>query len=128
MNPLSANDCFLIHDNARVHTSRAVQEFLDSRNVFVIKQPPYSPDTNVLDRFGFTIVEQKRTRLDFEDENEVKSFVTDALRTISLGRLVDEFNKLLNDLRNITDSQGSYLLIYTNVYIITFCFGLFILK
>ena len=40
-------------DNARPHTAAATQHFLASRNVHLVKQSPYSPDLNLLDRFLF---------------------------------------------------------------------------
>ena len=40
-------------DNARPHTAAATQHFMASRNVKLVKQSPYSPDLNLLDRFLF---------------------------------------------------------------------------
>ena len=107
--PLKAKDVLLIHDNARVHVSVATRHFLDSRGVFVINQPPYSPDTNALDRFGFRAVEEKRHRLTFSSAQEVKSHVTDVLKAFSKERLEREFNTLLEDLQVIINRGGAYV-------------------
>jgi hypothetical protein len=107
--PLKAEDVLLIHDNARVHVSVATRQFLDSRGVFVINQPPYSPDTNALDRFGFRAVEEKRHRLSFPSAPEVEGHVTDVLKGFSSERLVNEFHALLEHLQLIIDGGGAYV-------------------
>jgi len=57
----------LMHDNARPHIATKVQDFLEKNGVTMIKQPPYSPDFNLLDRFVFRNYETFRKNIDFED-------------------------------------------------------------
>ena len=47
----------LIHDNARPHVSLQKQNFFWVKNVTLWKQPPYSPDFNLLDRWIFSYKE-----------------------------------------------------------------------
>jgi transposase len=107
--PLKAEDVLLIHDNARVHVSVTTRQFLDSRGVSVINQPPYSPDTNALDRFGFRAVEEKRNRRSFSTALDVESHVTDVLKAFSSERLENEFHSLLEHLQVIIDRGGTYV-------------------
>lgn len=107
--PLHSDNILLIHDNARVHTSITVREFLQSRGVTVLHQPPYSPDTNALDRFAFRTVEEKRHRQTFLTSMEVANHVTDVLKSFSLERLHHEFSDLVDDLQSIINCGGEYL-------------------
>jgi urease accessory protein UreH len=107
--PLHTDNILLIHDNARVHTSTAVREFLLSRGVTVLHQPPYSPDTNALDRFAFRAVEEKRHRRTFSTAVEVENHVTDVLKCFSSERLQHEFSELVDDLQSIMNCGGEYL-------------------
>lgn len=107
--PIAATEMLLMHDNARVHTSHSVDEFLQRRGVTVIHQPPYSPDTNALDRFAFKIVEEQRHNITFESSDQVEKFVTDTLKSITLDHLQNEYQKLQGDLKAIIDNGGDYL-------------------
>lgn len=107
--PLTSDDILVIHDNARVHVSQAVREFLASRNVTVLKQAPHSPDMNALDRFAFSAVEQKRHNRTFAGGEEVRHHVTDVFRGFSLERLQYEFSELVDDLQSIVNCHGDYL-------------------
>ena len=64
-NPLSLKNSILIHDNARPHISVKTNEFLQQKRVNLIKQPPYSPNFNLLDRWLFSLLESKRNHIDF---------------------------------------------------------------
>ena len=43
----------LLHDNAPAHKARIVTEFLESEKVYVLPQPPFSPDLAPIDYFLF---------------------------------------------------------------------------
>ena len=45
----------LIQDKARLRVSKATTEFLHAKGVWLIKQPPYSPDCNLCDHFVFLV-------------------------------------------------------------------------
>ena len=44
---------FIMHDNARPHVAQVVKNWMREEGVTWIKQPPYSPDFNLMDRFIF---------------------------------------------------------------------------
>ncbi len=50
---------FLHWDNARVHSAKAVQEYLTKRGVKVIEHPPYSPDLAPADFFLFPMLKKE---------------------------------------------------------------------
>jgi histone-lysine N-methyltransferase SETMAR len=50
---------FLHWDNARVHSAKAVQEYLTKRGVKVIEHPPYSPDLAPADFFLFPTLKKE---------------------------------------------------------------------
>jgi len=42
-------DCFFQQDNARIHTSRPVKEWMETHGIWVIDHPPKSPDMNPIE-------------------------------------------------------------------------------
>ena len=109
VDPLVASDMVLMHDNARPHTAMSTVRFLQKKGITLLKQPPYSPDYNMLDRWVFTVLERNRTCRSFESEEDVNSYVTGQLRNLSKDDLSYQFQKLKSDLRQVIDARGSYL-------------------
>ena len=71
----------LLHNNAPVHRTVAVQEFLARKQVCVIHHPPYSPDLYPCDYFLFPKLKLPlRGRL-FEDVQDIQAAVTSSLTT-----------------------------------------------
>jgi transposase len=109
VHPLDWKNTVLWHDNARVHTSRAVRDFLEDKGVTVVKQPPYSPDCNLLDRYIFSKLENERKHIHFESSDQVDQFVTGAVNSISIDSLHREYDRLKNHLDLVVRSKGVYL-------------------
>jgi len=63
------------HDNARPHVSTATKHFIEEKNGHLLPQAPYSPDTNILDRFLFPKLEMERCETTFSDRDELKEFL-----------------------------------------------------
>ena len=117
------NDMILQHDNARPHSSQQVRSFLQEKGVTLLHQPPYSPDYNICDRWWFSKMEAARRRVNFDDENHLKDFLTDILRDVSKDDLIHQFNKLKEDLQLVVNAHGQYLyLCMCNFEITSFCF------
>ena len=43
-----ANRLKIMHDNARPHTTLMTRTFFENNGITLVKQPPYSPDMNLL--------------------------------------------------------------------------------
>lgn len=97
------------HDNARPHVSRATTEFIEGKNSVLLKQPPYSPDTNILDRMVFPKLEMERSQIRFRNEEEVQDFLTIHLQRNTEVVMQKQFEKLKTDLQSIVDNFGNYL-------------------
>lgn len=109
VHPLLPNDMVLMNDNARPHTTRAVSDFLQQKGITPLKQPPYSPDYNILDRWVFSLLEKNRIHRSFDSEDNVKSYVTEQLRSLQNDDISYQFQKLKDDLQLIIDAEGNYL-------------------
>ena len=107
--PVKWNTMMLMHDNARPHRSRCVENFLESKGVELVRQPPLSPDFNLLDRFVFSSIENARCGTDFDSEEELKSFLTSHLRLLGRETYMKEFSKFKNDLCLVIEKGGQYL-------------------
>ena len=107
--PLLPKNMVLMHDNARPHVASSVTQFLEQKGVTLLHQPPYSPDFNMLDRWVFTLLDRHRIHRNFEDYNDVKTYVTAELRGIASDDLQYQFKKWQSDLQLIIDCHGDYL-------------------
>ena len=61
---INFKDLVLQMENARPHASRLTQGFLADTGVLIIKQSPYSPDSNLCDRFLFRKIKYEINRVD----------------------------------------------------------------
>ena len=99
----------IMHDNARPHKSRMTETFLMENNIHRVPQPPYSPDVNLLDRFVFRNMEAARSGLVIRSTQEARDFVDDFLRNIRRQSLTNELARLRDDLQEIINQNGDYL-------------------
>lgn len=100
----------LQQDNATPHTARATLQFLEDKNVRLIKQAPYSPDTNMCDRFIFPRMESlRRNQDDFQDKEALTNFLTVSLPTFTAQMMRKEFETMKADLQKIIEKEGHYL-------------------
>jgi hypothetical protein len=99
----------IMHDNAPVHTSASVREFLAEKGVTTLYQPAHHPDMHLCDRFVFRMVENGRWDYNLQDSHGVKSFLTEVISAFTLDTLSDEFNHLCADLQCVIDCGGDYL-------------------
>ena len=51
--PILPENMRLQHDNARTHTPQLTQKYIEGRNTRIIRQPAYSRDLNLCDRYVF---------------------------------------------------------------------------
>lgn len=102
------NAC-LIHDNARPHVSRLVNEFLERKRLRCIRQSPYSPDYNLEDFWLFSKLENMRQKRNFSSESELEVFLLEALSSIDSIDFLHQFEKLKLHFQNVIDASGDYL-------------------
>jgi len=99
----------LMHDNARPHKSAVVENFLDQMVVTKVRQPAYSPDVNLLDRYVFRNLENARRSHDFETVVQVRDYVQNFLQSLTREALNKEFDTLRRDCNLIIEAGGNYL-------------------
>jgi hypothetical protein len=109
VNPLPWSRILLMHDNARPHTCNLMKDFQASKGVEMVKQPAWSPDFNLLDRFVFAALENARVKMDFGDEEDIESFLTGQLNRLCADRFSAQLTLLEFDLEDIITSSGDYL-------------------
>lgn len=98
-----------MHDNARPHRALVTEQYLERKVVTKVRQPPYSPDLNLMDRYVFRNMENDRLRKDFADVREIQDYVTDFLGTLTPHKMNKEFIKLQEHCTNVIAANGSYL-------------------
>lgn len=107
-NPILSENLRLIQDNARPHVAANTIAHIEDRNIRLLRQPPYSPDCNLCDRYIFPRLESVRVG-DFESRNELEQFLTVELDRFTQQRMQKALGDLLEDLQKIIDVNGVYL-------------------
>jgi len=100
---------FLQHDNARPHVSKKVTNFLSTFGTQILKQSPYSPDLNLLDRWVNDYIKQKLEKEVFSSHAEVEQAVMQVLKNISKEKLFSEFQNLKKHCLKVIDKGGCYI-------------------
>jgi transposase len=105
---LAPGSSFLLHDNAPVHRTVAVQEFLAQKQVCMLNHPPYSPDLSPCDYFLFPILKLPLKGRLFEDVQDIQRTVTLSLWAIPQEDLQRSFQSLLDRGTFCIDAEGMY--------------------
>jgi transposase len=77
----ASNAWILHHDNAPAHTAQSVRDFVASKQITVLEQPPYSPDLAPNYVFLFPKVKEVLKGRHFDD-TDIRSNTTVALKAI----------------------------------------------
>lgn len=107
--PLKLSQVWWQHDNARPHTAALTTEFFERRGIETIKQPPYSPDLNLADRFLFKHLKKELRKSSYSTAEEVKVASLQVLRAIPKERLATELNKLKRHCHLVITQRGNYI-------------------
>lgn len=99
----------LYHDNARPHVSRATIGFLQTKNCIRLPQPPYSPDTNILDRFVFPKLEMERSKISFNTYDDLRQYLEEGLQKNTEAIMTRQFEKMKVHCQKIIDQEGNYI-------------------
>ena len=103
------SDFILMHDNARPHISKKTKEYVDNNHIVLLKQPPYSPDFNLLDRLVFPAFEMKRHSCYLADHQRVYDAFSNFLIVFSRNGFINAKKNLVQTLEKVVEAGGSYL-------------------
>ena len=106
--PIHMNELLWQWDNARPHSSQAVTEYLEQREMTKVLQSPFSPDLNLCDRFLFTWMKSDFQKRHFQHHLDVKEAALQWARGLSEDVLKNEVQKLVDYCQLVIDSNGSY--------------------
>ena len=95
------------NDNARPHAARATAMHIESRNIRHLRQPPYSPDVNLCDRYIFPRLEALTT--EFQTMDDVTQFLNEQLPKFTSNRMAKALDNMISDMQIIIDNGGSYI-------------------
>ena len=98
----------LHQDNAPTHKSIMVTSYLTEMGVKTVPHPPYSPDLAPCDYWMFPRLKEKLRGRRFEDVEEMKEAVTEALDTFTLEDYQRAFKKWLERYNKCIELGGSY--------------------
>lgn len=101
-------NALLMHDNAKPHTSIHSRNFLSAKCCKMINQPPYSPDTNILDRVIFPMLEMRRRNTVFNERQDFEEFLILNLATLNREMMKKELDKLKERCEEIININGDY--------------------
>ena len=99
----------LQHDNARPHVAITVRNWLAAERINLLKQPPYSPDFNLMDRYLFRSYEVYRSGVNFDNSNDVEANINDFMTNLPANKLQKEFQQLKIHLENVIEAAGNYI-------------------
>lgn len=100
----------LMHDNARPHVAVKTQAFCEEHGIKILRQPPYSPDMNLLDRFVFRNLEFDRRKTRFPNINAISEYLQNFMKTkMTKLKLTKEFEQLKNHLHDVIKNHGDYM-------------------
>jgi transposase len=108
-NPIHLNEVLWMHDNARPHTSAAVRQFMETRDMKTVWQSPYSPDYNLCDRWVFSNMKSHLRQQTFNDEKEVEIAALQYLRQVDKDTIIREVNLLLQHCQLVIENHGEYI-------------------
>jgi len=108
-NPILAENMRLQQDNARPHTAQRTMAYLEERNIRLVRQPAYSPDMNLLDRYIFPRLEAARPKVNFASLNDIQDFISRELPNFTANRMNKALDDLIVHLRKVIGSGGKYV-------------------
>ena len=86
-----------------------MKEWLTAQHISSLKQPPYSPDTNLMDRFLFRNYEVYRRGQHFCDSQEIDESVRQFSNATAPSKLTKEIESFLEHLQKVIDVNGDYV-------------------
>ena len=106
-NPILPENMRLQHDNARPHTARATAEHIEDMNIRLLRQPPYSPDLNLCDRYIFPRLEALRSN--FNSAEDIREFLTRELPMFTVERMSQALKAATEHMQKVIENGGKYI-------------------
>ena len=116
---------FLQHDNAPVHNSLSIREFLAAKKVPVLPHPSYSPDLSPCDFFLFPKVKFFLKGKTYDDVGSMKKNMMLYLQSLTVQDFQNCFQKLQERWSKCIVSRGEYFDLDKNSFwrVIRYCFA-----
>ena len=99
---------YLHQDNALVHNSILITEYLTKIGIKTVPQPPYSPDLALCDFWLFPKVKEKFRGCHYETIEEMKEAVTKIIDTLTQEDFAGDFQKLMERCNKCIGAGGDY--------------------
>ena len=106
---LSDGGILFQHDNARPHTAESTRTHLLEKGITLIKQAPYSPDLNILDRWLNQKIKESLNHVVLSDHADVLNSVKQVLATIDENELKHQVDLLITHCDKVIANNGSYI-------------------
>ena len=95
------------HDNAPIHTARAVKQWISGQNVQLLEWPPYSPDLNIIENvWGLLSRKVYEGGRQFENTATLIEVIKKSWATISISVLENYYNSLKNRIFDVIVNKG----------------------
>lgn len=105
--PILPENLRLQQDNARPHTAGITVDHIEGRNIRLLRQPPYSPDVNLCDRYLFPRLEAIRDN--FNSIEEIREFLNNELPNFTKQRMARALQNCMDHMQQIIDKEGAYI-------------------
>ena len=102
----------LMWDNAKPHSAQCAHEtqaFKVHRDIQPVKQPAYSPDLNLCDRFLFRKIKHWLKGYDFGGHEDVKDCMQRVVRSLPEDELFQQLKKVRDHCQTIIEAGGDYV-------------------
>lgn len=91
--PLRPNTILLM-DNASIHKSKALKDYLDYIRCSIIFTPPYSPEYNPIELI-FGIIKNKYYKLRYKDNFNIIKSINESISSVTADHIMNSFNHVL---------------------------------
>ena len=108
-NPIHLKDLVWQHDNARPHVKQSVLDFFAQRQVELLRQPTYSPDLNLCDRWLNNHLKNSLRHIAFENTAAVEAAALKCLRDTEISTFQRELDKLISHCEKVIQCGGGYV-------------------
>ena len=98
----------LLHDNARPHVAKMAHEKIVQLGWEVLPHPPYPPDLAPSDHYLFQSLQQQLWTKNFENYDELKTFLNTFLNSKSTSIYRNGIEMLVGKWQRVVDCNGDY--------------------